>query len=289
MIGAPLRQIGFLWTSAAAGAYAGATAYFAIFALAPLVLIAITIAGAFIGSANAQSAVLEQFETTFGPEFRRFAEALVTGRDPATDTISIIVSGALILLGASGVFRTLREGLDRVFSNRPGNRKPGLVSAIMDQLVSTGMVLSVGFLMLASLLVSTILAAFADQIQSLQPGLQFIATVADFVLTYTLVSTFLALLVAFLPSRKIKARPAIAAGLIAGGIFVAGKYAMTLYFAVAQPASAFGAASAMVVAVLWAYYLANGLFLSAVLARVFFTSTDAGDRESESSSLPGKG
>lgn len=265
-----VNKIAELWGKAGVGSHAAATAYYAIFSLAPLVLIAVTLAGLFLGHDSAQAAVLGQFGTTFGSDFRGFAESLVTTQEEAPGIIATIIGAVLILLGASGIFGALREGLDEIFENMPKDKKPGFLSGIIDQLVSVGMVLSLGFLLLASLLVSTLLATFGGYIRALLPGAEVVATIVDFIITYVLISGFLALLIAFLPSKKIGRRPAIAGGLIAGAVFVAGKYALSLYFALAQPASAFGAASAMVVVVLWAYYLALGLSLSAIIARVFF-------------------
>lgn len=267
-----LKRVAELWGKAGVGSHAAATAYYAIFSLAPLVLIAVTLAGFFLGHDQAQAAIMGQFGSTFGSDFRGFAESLVTSQQAAPGVLATIIGAVLILLGASGIFSALREGLDEIFENMPKDKKPGFLSGVIDQLISVGMVLSLGFLLLASLLVSTLLTTFGDYMRALLPGAQFVAIIADFVVTYLLISGFLALMIAFLPSKKIGRRPALAGGLIAGAIFVAGKYALSLYFGLAQPASAFGAASAMVIVVLWAYYLALGLFLSAVLARVFFAS-----------------
>lgn len=266
-----LKRIAGHWGRAGVGSHAAATAYYAIFSIAPLILIAITVAGLILGREAAQTAILDQFGTTFGGDFRGFAEGLVTTREQDdTNILGAIIGAVLILLGASGIFGALREGLDEVFENLPKDKKPGFLSGIVDQLISVGMVLSLGFLLLASLLVSTILTSMSGYLQALLPGAQVIALLIDFVVTYVLISGFLALLIAFLPSKKVAKRTALVAGFIAGGLFVIGKYALTLYFSLADPAGAFGAASAMVIVVLWAYYLALGLFLSAIIARVLF-------------------
>jgi membrane protein len=263
-----------LWGKAGVGSHAAATAYYAIFSLAPLILIAISVASLFIGREGAQSAVLDHFGGTFGSEFRGFAESLVATQTTSSNIIATIIGAVLIVLGACGIFGTLREGLDEIFEHLPKDKKPGFWSGLIDQLISVGMVLSLGFLLLASLLASTLLASLGGYLRTMLPGAQFVATAADFAITYLLISGFLALLIAFLPSKKIGHRPALVAGFIGGAVFVIGKYAIALYFALAHPASAFGAASAMVIVVLWAYYLALGLFLSALVARVFFMPAD---------------
>jgi membrane protein len=270
-----LKRIGEQWAKSGAGSHAAATAYYAIFSLAPLVLIAISIAGLFLGRDAAQASVLDQFGATFGNEFRGFAESLVASREEAHGILAAVVGAVLVLLGASGIFGALRQGLDEIFDNLPNDKKPGFLSGVVDQLISIGMVLSLGFLLLASLLMSAMLLFVSDWLRAMLPGADLIAGLIEFVVTYLLISGFLALLIHFLPSKKVGRTPAIAGGLIAGALFVAGKYAITIYFALAQPESAFGAASAMVVVVLWAYYLALGLFLSAIIARALFTP--AGD------------
>lgn len=265
-----LKQIAAHWGRAGVGSHAAATAYYAIFSIAPLILIAISVAGLALGREAAQSAILDQFGTTFGSDFRGFAEGLIATREQNdTNILGTIIGVVLILLGASGIFGALREGLDKVFENLPKDKKPGFLSGIVDQLISVGTVLSLGFLLLASLLVSTILTSMGGYLKALFPGAQVIALVIDFVVTYILISGFLALLIAFLPSKKVAKRTAMIAGFIAGALFVVGKYALTLYFSLADPAGAFGAASAMVIVVLWAYYLAIGLLVSAIVARLF--------------------
>lgn len=272
-----IKKILAIWRKAGAGSHAAATAYYAIFSLAPLVLIAVTVAGIFLGRDTAQSAILDQFGTTFGTDFRGFAESLIAPPSGGESVIATIISSLLIVLGASGIFGALREGLDEVFENLPRDKKPGFISGIIDQLISVGMVLSLGFLLLASLLVSTVLTGFGDYLRGMLPGAQLVAAIADFLLSYLLISGFLAVLIGFLPSKKVGRGPALAGGLIAGAVFIIGKYAIALYFAIAHPASAFGAASAMVVVVLWTYYLALGLFFSAILARVLFASSTQSD------------
>jgi membrane protein len=119
------------------------------------------------------------------------------------------------------------------------------------------------------------------------PGAQLIAAIADYAVGYILISGYLALMIAFPPSKKVGQIAPVAAGFIAGAIFVAGKYAITIYFARAQPASAFGAASAMVVVVLRTYYLALGLLLSAVLARgVLYAIPSSEAAPARASSVP---
>jgi membrane protein len=280
------KKIGDLWGKAGVGSHAAATAYYAIFSLAPLVLIAITMAGLFLGHEAAQTAVLDQFGTTFGQDFRGFAEGLISAREETPGIIATIIGAVLILFGASGIFGALREGLDEIFEHLPPDKKPGFLSGIVDQLISIGMVLSLGFLLLASLLLSTILVFVGDTLRALMPGADFLAAIVDFAVSYLLISGFLSLLIGFLPSKRVGRRPALAGGFIAGALFVAGKYAITAYFTLAQPESAFGAASAMVVVVLWAYYLALGLFVSAILARVFFVPREATETHIKGEDMP---
>ncbi len=258
------------WGRAGAGTHAAATAYFAIFSLAPLVMIAIAVAGFFLGRDQARTAILKQFQATFGSDFRGFAESLVASQDSGSGIFAAFIGGILVLFGAARIFGALRDGLDGIFDNLPNHRKPGIWSGVLEQLISIGIVLSLGFLLLVSLVLSTGLAMFAEYLRALVPGALVFASIADFVVTYVLISGFLALLIAFLPSKRVASRTALAGGVMAAAIFVVGKYAMTMYFALAQPANAFGAAAAMVVVVLWVYYLTLGLFISAIVARMFY-------------------
>jgi membrane protein len=178
-----LKQIARHWGRAGVGSHAAATAYYAIFSIAPLILIAITVAGLILGREAAQTAILDQFGSTFGGDFRGFAEGLVASREEEdANIIGAVIGGVLILLGASGIFSALREGLDEVFENLSKD-KLGFLSGAVDQLISVGMVLSLGFLLLASLLVSTILTSMSGYLQTLLPGAQVAALLIDFVVT----------------------------------------------------------------------------------------------------------
>jgi membrane protein len=266
-----LKRIVEIWGRAGVGSHAAATGYYAIFSLAPLILVAITVAGLVVGNDAAQAAILDQFGATFGADFRAFATSLVVARQSASQGLMATFVGIIfIVLGASGIFGAMRAGLDEVFENLPEDKKPSFWNGLINQFISVGMVLSVGFLLLVSLLLSTFLASFGAFLRNAFPGADILAWAIDFGTTYVLISYFLSLMLVYLPTKRVGWGTAARGGFIAGAIFVLGKYSLSYYFALAHPGDAFGAASTIVILVLWTYYLALGLFFSAIAARVIF-------------------
>jgi len=132
------------------------------------------------------------------------------------------------------------------------------------------MILSVGFSTIISLLVSALLAAFSTWLQNFMPGDKAIAFALDLFVSLVLISLFLGLMHKFLPSsHKLDWKPAFIGGLIAGIFFTIGKYALGLYLGSSHAGTAYGAASSLVLIILWMYYMSQVFFLSAVLTKLY--------------------
>ncbi len=280
-----LNRIWGIWGEAKVTSHSAATAYYAVFSLAPLILIAIALAGLVFGAEAAQRQVLDQLGASFGDEARGFLETVMAARDAETGGVLASVVGAvLVILGANGIFSALQGGLDEIFEVLPDKPKEGFLRGLLRKLVSFGLILSVGFLLVVSLLLSTLLAAVGGALRSAFPGSEVVVGIVDFVVSYALISLFLAAVIHFLPSDRVPWLPSLKGGLVAGALFVVGKYALGFYFAFAHPENPYGAASSVVLVILWAYYLSLTLFLSAIITRVVFvtakdTAGEAGEGE----------
>ena len=252
--------------------YAAAVAYFTIFSLAPILIIVLKVLEVFLSGPHAEQALMMQFSRTFGASGSDFAQTLMQAGTSGTHVgiVGAALGILLVIVGATGVFGAIETALNAIFAPLPEKFKKGFAAQVWEKVASLGMVLSIGFVLLTSLAISAILSNVSMFIQVRFPAAVILITVVSFVSTYMLVSLFLALLLKFIPSKRLPWRPALIGGFIAGVGFTVGKYALSFYFSYGSPAGAYGAASAIVLIILWAFYLSQVFFFAAILTKVYF-------------------
>ncbi len=261
-----------VWSDSNATTYGAAVAYYTVFSIAPLLLIAISVAGLVVERSQVETSVVGQFQSVFGEGGAVFIQSLINARVPHdTNIIFIIIGLAATLLGATGVFSGLQSGLDAIFAKLPQKKAVrSMWKIIFQKIYSLGMVLSLGFVMVVSLMASAFLTAFSQTVNAALPGGIIISTLVEFVFSFGLISLFLGCLLKLLPSERIGWKAALKGGLVAGALFVVGKFALAWYLGTSSVVSAYGAASSVVLLILWTYYLSLAFFLSAIITRLYF-------------------
>lgn len=243
-----------------------ALAFYTLFSLAPLMLIAIAIAGTIFGRDEAQSLILAQMASIVG---RKAAEGVVTllqavsGRNYAV--LPALIGTATLVFGAMTVFNELKTDLDRVWRCHATRRK-GFIALVCNRLLSFAMVIAVGVLILASLLASAFIsatgAAFFDQSEG-----QVHAT--EFAISFVVMTGLFAFIYKLLPSTRIAWGDVWMGAAVTSVLFWIGKLAISLYIGHAAIASISGAAGTLIVLILWVYYSAQVFFLGAEFTREF--------------------
>lgn len=258
-------------SEASIATYGAAVAYYTVFSLAPLLIIAVAVASIAFDSADVQALVLGEFSRTFGNDGADLIQSLISSSQSlSSNIISAGIGLILILIGATGVFRALKTGLDTILKSLPDKRVSGIWKKVFKPLVSVGMVFSLGFILIVSLAASALLNAFSGVLIMVAPASLILLTVLNFFVAYVFTSLFLASLFVFLPSERVTWKPALYAGFLAGSFFMLGKYLLSLYFSLTNAATSFGAASSLVLIILWAYYLSLAVFLTAIIMRLYF-------------------
>jgi len=140
---------------------------------------------------------------------------------------------------------------------------------VRDSLFSFGMVLAVGFLLLAALIFSAILAVLSTFLSGLIPFPHLLASVLDLAITLVGIGAVFALIFRFVPSAPVSWRQAWTGGLVTSFLFAIGKYLIGFYLAKAAPGSAYGAAGSVIVVILWVYYTAQIVFFGAEFTRTY--------------------
>lgn len=262
-----LKQAGTEWNDDKAPRLAAALAFYTILSVAPLLLIAVAIAGAVFGEEAATGALNDQLRELVGEAGAEVARTAVEHANrPKAGVLATVIGVATLLFGASGVFNELQGALNAVWNVKP---KPdrGIWGTVRDRFMSFGMVLVVGFLLLVSLVVSAALAALGRYVAGLAPGVPVLMQAANFVLSLALVTVLFALVFRYLPDAKVAWRDVWFGAAVTAGLFTIGKYLIGLYLGRAGVVTPFGAAGSLVAFVVWVYYSGLIVFFGAELTQ----------------------
>jgi membrane protein len=192
---------------------------------------------------------------------------LSSAQKPSSGLMASIVAFVTLLLGASGVFSELRDALNIIWDAEPKN-ETGFLGMIKQKLFSFGMVLSVGFLLLVSLIISAGLALLGKFFNQLLPLPPSVFEVVNFAISFAVISVLFALLFKFVPARAISWRDVRVGAIGTATLFTIGKFLVGFYLGKASVGSAYGAAGSLVAVVVWVYYSAQIFFFGAEFTRV---------------------
>ncbi len=249
---------------------AAALAYYTVFSLAPLLLIAIAIAGFFFGEEAARGEIIGQIQGLVGREGAQAIQAMIqnANRPGSGGTIATIIGVIVLLFGASGVFGQLQVALNTIWEvkPKPGN---GIKSFLQSRFLSFAMVLVIGFLLLVSLVLSAILTAVSHYFGSLVPGFVIVGQLVNFVISFGVVTVLIAAIYKFLPDVNIPWKNLWVGAGVTAVLFNLGKFLLGLYLGSSSVGSAYGAAGSLVVVLIWVFYSAQILLFGAEFTQVY--------------------
>jgi membrane protein len=257
------------WSDDRASRLAAALAYYTIFSLAPLLIIAIAVAGFFFGEAAAREAVVTQLESLIGQQGAEAVQQMLANANrPGAGTVALIIGVATLLLGASGVFAQLKGALNTIWDVKPAPGQ-GIWKTVSDRLLSFGMVLGIAFLLLVSLLVSTVLSTLSGQFEQLLPGADFLWQLLDFAISLGVIALLFAIIYKVLPDVTIAWKDVWVGAGVTALLFTIGKFLIGLYLGRSSVGSTYGAAGSLVVLLVWVYYSAQIVFIGAEFTQVY--------------------
>jgi membrane protein len=252
-VGTLLKETGAQWSEDEASRLAASLALYTMLSIAPLLVIAVSVAGLVFGEDAARGQISQQLATIVGPEAGKAIEGLVANANaPKSGLLSSCVSLAVVLMGASGVFGELQAALNRIWEvkAKPGR---GVRGFARDRFFSFAMVMGVAFLLLVSLLVSAVLAGITGYFKGMIsfPALWELLNTLINVGVTTLLFTLIFKLV---PDVKIGWRDVWVGGLVTAIAFSIGRVALAWYVGRSATVSPFGAAGSLVALIVWVYY-----------------------------------
>ena len=250
--------------------HAAAVSFYTLFSLAPITIIAITVAGMFFGKETATKELEKQVTALVGPASAEMVQAAAKASETeGTSVMSTVIGVALLLFGATTVFGQLQESLNAIWSVRTKPSKSGWALLLIQRLVSLAMVLTIAFLLLVSLVMTTALTTVVGHMGHTVGGSPLFLQVADIVISTIIITVLFALLFKVLPDVRIRWRDVWMGAAITAVLFTGGRYLIALYLGHSTVASIYGAAGSLVALLIWVYYSCAILFFGVEFTRAY--------------------
>lgn len=257
------------WIDDSAAQHAASLAFYTMFSLAPLLVIAVSIAGMVFGDDAARGEVQGQMSHYIGQAGAETVQQILRNAErPALGTVAGLAGLVVLLVGASGVFAQLKTSMDVMF-DVPPDPDATWMSMIVDRFFSFTMVLGTGFLLLVSLVISTLLTAAITYLGDLSGAAATLVMVANFVVGAAFTALLFAAIFRYVPSVRAPWSDVWPGALLTAVLFSLGRIVLGWYLGAGTVGSAYGAAGSLVVVLAWVYYSAWILFLGAEFTQVY--------------------
>lgn len=258
------------WSDDDAFGNAASVAYYAVFSLPGLLLIIVSIIGVFMDRTDTVAEITSGLTSMIGAESAEtIAEILVNANIADQSVFMTIVGIGTMLFGATGLFVQLQKSLNSIWEVKK-NENAGFITLLKDRATSLGIIIVIGFLLLLSLVLSTVIASLGNWLtRNFSESLFLLAYIANIVLSIIIVALLFAAIFKILPDVKIKWRMVWIGAILTSILFTIGKALIALYLSESNPGATFGAAGAIILFLLWISYSCLILFFGAEFTQVF--------------------
>jgi membrane protein len=264
-----LKETANGWDEDNVARLAASLAYYTLLSVAPLIILAVAVAGLAFGQDAAREHIGGELASVVGGGAAGALQSIAkNAHTPGSGVFSIVVGLVVLLFGASGVFGELQSALNTVWdvAPKPGRGVWGLVK---DRFFSFTLVVGVAFLLLVSLIVSAALMWVGQAFESSLPGGAVLWQVLNFGISLAVVTALFGLMFKTLPDAHIKWRDVWVGAAVTAALFTLGKLLLGLYLGSAGVSSAYGAAGSIVALVIWVYYSSQVLLIGAEFTEVY--------------------
>lgn len=245
-------------------------AYYTVFSIGPLLLLIISLVSIFLGEAATQGRVFSELQATVGPAAAEQLQQIISNLQVSGDSRFALTVGIITLvIGATTVFADMQDSINMIWSLK-AKPKRGWLKFLQTRLLSGSLILSIGFLMIVSLLVNTLVQAFVGLVDDYFDDLsRLLLRILNTVMTFLIMVLLFGIIFKFLPDARLRWRQVRTGALFTAILFTAGRYAIGLYIEHTATASTYGAAGSIVVLLIWVYYSAVILYLGAEFTQVY--------------------
>ena len=269
------------WLLHDAASMGAALSFYTLFSIAPVLLVATWIAGSMLDKEAVHRQVLTQMQGLMGEAGAAAVSALLAGSAHfGSGAAATAVGVTSLLIGATSVFGELQRDLDLVWETPRTSTSDGIWQMVRTRILSFGLILGVGFLLLVSLIASAALAALSGWMETLMPEWKVLLFVVDIALGLGIATVLFAMIYKFLPRQSIAWGDVLMGALVTAALFTVGKALISMYLSKSAFMSGYGAAGSMLVLLLWIYYSAQIFLLGAEFTRMFAYAHGSRIRES---------
>ena len=250
---------------------AAAISYYAVFALPPLLVLILTTVGVLVDPVEVKGRITSEVGTLIGPDAGRMVGTMIEQADRGRSGPAALVGIVALLFGATGAFFQLQVALNLVWEVPEEQQRAGWRGHLLKRVLSLGMILGIGFLLLISMVLGALITAAGDALASFLPEMLSgtMLQVLQNAVSLLVVSSLFTVMFAVLPDARIYWRDALVGGVVTGLLFVIGKTLIGIYLGQSEPGSAYGAAGALAAILVWVYYSALILLLGAEFTQVW--------------------
>ena len=265
-----IRKSVWAWVDDYAPSMGAALAYYTLFSIAPLLIIAIAVAGLFFGQEAARGEIVMQIQGVIGREGAIAVQGLLkSANEPARGIFLTAVGIITLVIGATTVFAELQSDLDRIWRVPAPVKENGLLILLRTRLLSFGLVLGLGFLLLVSLVIGAAIAAFGKWWDGVFKGWELLLQALNFSISFAITTLLFALIYKLMPRARIAWWDVWVGAGVTALLFESGKFLIGLYLGKTSVASGFGAAGSLVVLLVWVYFAAQIFLLGAEFTWVY--------------------
>ena len=245
-------------------------AYYTVFALAPLLIIIISLSGIFLGKDAAEGKVYHQLENFVGSNTAvQLQEMIKNASLSGKSDIAIVIGIIMLVIGATTVFSEIQDSINKIWGLKP-KPKNGMLQFLKNRILSFSIIIGLGFLLLVSLTLSTLIDGFSDSLQRIFPHITVVLFyIINLLITLLITAIIFGAIFKVLPDAKIEWKDVAAGAITTAILFMLGKFAISLYIRKSQVGSTYGAAGSLVVLLLWVYYSAIILYFGAQFTKAY--------------------
>lgn len=250
--------------------FSASLAYYTIFSLAPLLLITISIAGIVMGKDAIQGKVFGEINGIVGNEAAKQIQDMIKNLEMSgKSTMSVILGIVTLVIGATTVFGEIQESINIIWHVKPKPKK-GWIKMIKDRLLSGSLIVTLGFLLLVSLLVNGALLALSDKLKSFLPDITVVFfNLINVAISFIVITILFGVIFKVLPDVKIRWKDVTSGAIFTAVLFMIGRLVIGIYIAKSGTSSSYGAAGSLIVILLWVYYTAAILYFGAEFTRAY--------------------
>ena len=257
------------WIDHRASSKGAALAFYTLFSMTPILLLAISIAGYFFGVQAAQGEIIGQIQGLVGPNGAQAVQALLAAaRNPLSGLVATLIATVLLLIGATSVFAELKGSLDEMWGVTQSGHS-AFLSLLKTRFLSFGLVLVLAFLLLISLVISAALALLEQYVGNYWRDSLVLLSAVSQLISFGVIASLFAVIYKMLPDAPLSWRDVWIGAVFTAALFSLGKYAIGLYLGNSGVASGFGAAGSLIALLLWVYYSAQIFFFGAEFTRQY--------------------